>query len=152
MVYSFDFASSTVILSRQLTIAISQIFNTRHAVPTRLDDINTYPVQLPVLILLESRYPSRDGDGFLLYFLRWEVILFFAFNSLRLIFSFSNLIFWCLFPLASLTDIYLYSCNWCLRESIYVVMRMPYGAMRRRDLRVYVFCMPMPAFGKGFGG
>lgn len=39
-------------------------FNTRHAVPTRLDDINTYPVQLPVLILLESRYPSRDRAAF----------------------------------------------------------------------------------------
>jgi hypothetical protein len=68
--------------------------------------------------------------------------LFFAFNSLRLIFSLSNPIFWCLFPLASLTDIYLYSCNWCLRESIYAVMRMPYGVMRRRDLRVmYSVCL-----------
>jgi len=90
--------------------------------------------------------------GFLLHFLRREVIFVFRLYSLLLIFSFSNLIFWCLFPLASLTDIYSYSCNWCLRESIYAVMRMPYGVMRRRDLRVYVFCMPMPAFGKGFGG
>jgi hypothetical protein len=100
-----------------------------------------------------SRADIPHGTGRLFAsFLATGGYLVFRLYSLLLIFSFSNLIFWCLFPLASLTDIYSYPCNWCLRDSIYAVMRMPYRAMRRRDLRVYVFCMPMPAFGKGFGG
>jgi len=84
LVYSFfDFASSTVILSRQLTIAISHI-----QYPTRSTDTTRRHQYIPCStpspdFTREPISPTGQG-GFLLHFSRREVILLLAFYSLLL--------------------------------------------------------------------
>jgi hypothetical protein len=78
----FRLRSSTVILLRQLTIAIS------HSIPdTTRRQIHTL-FKSQSWILLESRYPSRERTAFCFIFLRREVILFLPFIPLCCFFPF----------------------------------------------------------------
>jgi hypothetical protein len=100
---SFDFAPSTVILSRQLTIAISHIqYPTRSTDTTRRQQY--IPCSTPSADFTREPRSLTGTGGFLLHFLRWEVIYFCS--LFPCVVSFLSKSIWGFFLLASLTDIY----------------------------------------------